>query len=259
MVAAVPTCVRALRPPAPIHARQRRYMRMRRSAASQYELGFNILELLSVAAIMMVVGAMATPSIVTTLGNVRARSSAESFAGILQQARTQAAKNNRFYSIINSSIGTGTYKACIDLNWNGTCDSGEPDIELSRNVALITSGGPSTTLITCGATLGPTTCPTGYTGLNFSPQAATVVPSFSARALPCANSTPSTQPVWPTVLCYTTDQSVSGHPPIAFLYVFQYNGILSPAYSAVAVTPAGRVAVYTYGGKDSSGNDVWTQ
>ena len=231
---------------------------MRRFAASQFELGFSFLELVAVVGIMMVVAAMATPSIVTTVGNIRARSSAESFAGLLQQTRTQAAKNNRFYSVIpNSSMGTNTYKACIDLNWNGACDSGEPDIELSRNVSLITSGGPSTALITCGATLGPSTCPTGYTGLNFSPQAATVLPSFSARALPCANSTPSTQPVWPTVLCYTTDQSVTGHPPIGFLYVFQYNGMLSPAYSAVAVTPAGRVAVYTYAGKDSGGNDVW--
>jgi len=233
---------------------------MRRFAGSQSEVGFSVIELLCVAGIMLVLGAMATPSVVTTIGNIRARSSAESLAGLLQQARAQAAKNNRFYSVIpNSSLGTNLYQACIDLNWNGSCDAGEPEIEMARGVSLLTSGGPSTTLITCGATLGPTPCPSGYTGLNFSPEAATVLPTFSARALPCANSTPSTQPVWPTVLCYSTDQSVSGHPPVGFLYVFQYNGILAPTYSAVAVTPAGRVAVYTYTGKDSSGNDVWTQ
>ncbi|MBV9610682.1 MAG: GspH/FimT family pseudopilin [Acidobacteria bacterium] len=231
---------------------------MRRFAATRFELGFSALELVCVVGIMLVVSAMAMPSIVTTVGSIRVRSSAESFAGLLQQARTQAAKNNRFYSVIpNSSMGPNIYRACIDLNWNGACDAGEPDVELSRNVSLVTSGGPSTAVITCGATLGPATCPTGYTGLNFSPQAATVVPSFSARALPCANSTPSTQPVWPTVLCYTTDQSVTGHPPIGFLYVFQYNGMLTPSYSAVAVTPAGRIAVLNYSGKDGSGNDVW--
>ncbi len=218
-----------------------------------------MVELMAVVAIMLVVFTMAIPTMVRSIGNIRARSSAESLAGLMQAARSSAAKNNKFYSLIPASLGSGVNRVCIDANWNGQCDSGEPSIELARNVQFITSGGPSTSLITCGATLGPATCPTGYTGLNFTPEANTIYPSFNARALPCVGNPPSTQPTWPATLCYTTDQSQAGTPPVGFLYVLQYNGMFTPAYTAIAVTPAGRITVWNYTGRDSSGNDVWTQ
>jgi hypothetical protein len=206
---------------------------------------------------MLVIAAFAAPSLLTTIGNIRVRSSADSVAGLLQNARARAAKDNRFYSVIpDSSVSTAVRKACIDLNWNGSCDSGELDVQMARSVNLVSSGYPSTTVITCGA-LGPATCPSGYIGLNYTPQAMTVKPSFNARALPCVNNPPGTQPVWPAVLCYTTDQNQPSHPAVGFLYVFQYNGILRPSYAAVSVTPAGRVSSWTYGGQDSNGQDVW--
>ncbi len=218
-----------------------------------------MVELMAVVAIMLVVFTMGIPTMVRTIGNIRGRSSAESLAGLMQSARASAAKNNRFYTLIPASLGGGITKVCIDSNWNSGCDSGEPSVELARNVVFVNSGGPSTALITCGATLGPATCPTGYTGLNFTPEARTVYPSFNARALPCVGNPPTTQPTYPGTLCYTNDQSQAGTPPVGFLYVLQYNGMFTPSYTAIAVTPAGRVTVWTYSGKDGSGNDTWTQ
>jgi prepilin-type N-terminal cleavage/methylation domain-containing protein len=223
------------------------------------QTGFSIVELMAVLAIMLVVFTMAIPTMVRGIGNVRGRSSAESLAGLMQSARASAAKNNRFYTVVSSTAGTGVTTECIDLNWNGACDAGEPTVQLARNVQFVNSGGPSTALITCGPTLGPATCPTGYTGLNFTPEASTVLPSFNARAMPCVGNPPATEPAWPGTLCYTTDQSQSGTPPVGFLYVLQYNGLFTPSYTAIAVTPAGRISVWTYTGKDSGGNDTWTQ
>ncbi len=221
-----------------------------------------MVELMAVVAIMLVVFTMAIPTMVRTVGNIRGRSSAESLAGLMQSARSLAAKNNRYYTLITASSGGAINKVCIDLNWNGQCDAGEPDIELARNIQFVSVGGsgiPSTALITCGATLGPATCPTGYTGLNFTPEASNILPSFNARALPCVGNPPTTQPTWPATLCYTTDQSQAGTPPVGFLYILQYNGMFTPSYTAMAVTPAGRITVWTYAGRDGSGNDTWTQ
>ncbi len=218
-----------------------------------------MVELMAVLAIMLVVFTMAIPTMVRSIGNIRGRSSAESLAGLMQSARSLAAKNNRFYTLVPVTLTGGIKNVCIDLNWNGRCDAGEPSIELARNVQFVNSGGPSTALITCGATLGPAACPSGYTGLNFTPEASTIYPSFNARALPCVGNPPATYPTWPAALCYTTDQSQSGTPPVGFLYILQYNGMFTPSYTALAVTPAGRVTVWTYTGKDSSGNDTWTQ
>jgi hypothetical protein len=115
---------------------------------------------------------------------------------------------------------------------------------------------PDTSLITCGP-LGPALCPGGYPpGLNFVPQPQNVRPSYSARGLPCVNRiNPANQPKYPVDTCVQNDP-VTGLP-VGFLYVLQYQN--SQSFSAIAVTPAGRITTWTFTGIDGNGRAVWQQ
>jgi type II secretory pathway pseudopilin PulG len=222
--------------------------------------GFSTIELVTVVAIMLMIGAMSTPYMLRTIGQMRLRSSAASLAGLLQQTRMRAVKDDRFYA---DTQGATAQQFCIDLNGNGACDTAgtppEPMVDLSSNVSLVPAGGPSTTLLTCGP-LGPSACPGGYQPLlNYQPEAGNVQPAFSARGLPCVGNPPSNTPTYPLGFCYTTDSSGPSSKPVGFLYLLQYNGMTNVTYAAVAVTPSGRVSVWNYIGVDNNGNDVWAQ
>jgi hypothetical protein len=164
-------------------------------------------------------------------------------------------KDNKYYSLVFTTVGS-LEQVCVDTAYAHTsCSSGEPTAEFSTNVAPVTSGYPSTGVITCGSVGTPTTCPTGYTGLNYIPEGTSVLPSYNARGLPCVG-TPHSPPTYPTDQCLQIDPTTTN--PVGYLYVFQY-GSVAGAYTAVSVTPAGLVTVWAYQGKDASNNDVWVQ
>jgi len=221
--------------------------------------GFTMLELCIVLAITLVVSAVAMPSILGTMRSIRLRSSVETVAGILQQARMRAVRDNHFYTVVAAAIGNGQ-EVCVDLNYNGQCGTNEPLGQLGANVALATAATPSTLVLTCGAT-GPNPCPAGYNGLSYIPQPATVAPSYNARGLPCVGNPTNAQPIWPAVLC--TQTVPPGNPgagnPVGFLYVFQYTGSANNSFGALTVTPSGLVTVWMYSGQDANGNDYWSQ
>src|SRR5258708_27234191 len=56
--------------------------------------GFSIIELLIVLFVVMVIAAIAIPNILLAVSNIRLRASAGDLAGLMQQARIMAAKNN---------------------------------------------------------------------------------------------------------------------------------------------------------------------
>lgn len=203
--------------------------------------GFTLLEVVVVTSLMLVAAALVVPNLTRAAQTIRLRGSAQSMAYLFQQARSQSVKNNRAYPMI-LSVATGnshTRQACVDLNGNGRCDSGEPSIELSSDVTVV-SNGPSTATITCGS-VGTGTCPTGVTGLNYQPQPQNTLPSFNARGLPCVGA-----PV-----CSNFDPN---QLPVGFLYEMQYSNNRN-LYAAVSVTPAGRVNVWSY--QPATGR--WTQ
>ncbi len=194
------------------------------------------------------------------INTMRLRGSAETFAGLLQKARMQAARDNKFYTVIpNGGLGL-VNDACVDLNWNQACSNADYEVQLASNVTF-TTAAPPTTVITCGP-LTATACPGGFTGLNFTPEpAATVLPSFNARGLPCVNkSAAATEPVWPTNLCVNNDPNppLNGKP-VGFVYTMILTSTVGNKYAAVVVTPAARILVYTYQGQDANGVDVWTR
>lgn len=220
--------------------------------------GFSITELLIVMAVLLVLAAITAPHMNRMIQAFKTRSSAASVSGLLSRARMRAVKDNKFYSVIvgvplgNSSL----QQACADLNYSGACDVGEPMVQFASGVKVNTAGGPSTALITCGS-LGFSPCPSGYSGMNFKPEPAGILPSFTARGLPCVNDPPSTQPVWPGMRCSTTDQTQSPPQAVGFVYVLR-NGDLGNSYAAVSITPAGRITAWMYRGRDTNGNDLWT-
>jgi len=75
-------------------------------------------------------------------------------------------------------------------------------------------------------------------GSTFTPQAASVQPSFNSRGLPCLVS---------GSVC---NQTTGGATPqqVAFLYFLRLDGAYGTKWAAISITPAGRVRVWTWGG-----------
>src|SRR5467141_5070956 len=84
--------------------------------------GFSLVELLVVLFVVMVIAAIAIPNILLAVSNIRLRASAGDLAGLMQQARIMAAKNNPqippVYAIRYAVLG-GKQIAYIDLDGNG--------------------------------------------------------------------------------------------------------------------------------------------
>ena len=57
--------------------------------------GFSLIELLIVVAIILVITAIALPSLMTTIANSRLRGAVNSASGLIQQGRMTAIKDNK--------------------------------------------------------------------------------------------------------------------------------------------------------------------
>src|ERR1700686_485756 len=117
--------------------------RSRGNAASE---GFSLVEIIVVLAIVLLLAGVAFPIFTKISYNIRLKSAATNISGLMQQARILAARQNAVYTI---AIPTAGGTACIDLNRDGTCGSGEPVILFNSNVPPATgapngSGGPPT-------------------------------------------------------------------------------------------------------------------
>src|SRR6266852_3018378 len=86
--------------------------------------GFSLLEIVFV---VLVVTAIAVPNVLLAVANVRLRPSAGDLAGLMQQARMMAAKNNPTTPIavypIRYAVRSGAQIAYVDLNGDGSWSS----------------------------------------------------------------------------------------------------------------------------------------
>src|SRR5467141_2575061 len=148
--------------------------------------GFSIIELLIVLFVVMVIAAIAIPNILSAVSNIRLRASAGDLAGLMQQARIMAAKNNATYTVRYGTLN-GAQIAYVDLNGNGSFDTGEPLMEFSGNTVPASgapsgSGGQPSAYVLAGDT---------GTGSSFDN---TKTLGYTGRGLPC-NYDATTSPV----------------------------------------------------------------
>ena len=199
----------------------------RASGPRRLERGMTLIEMLIVAAVILITSALAVPLVANAIASFKLRTAAMDVDTLLQRARLQAVKDNKYHSMQTATvtIGSNSYtRLYLDLNNNSSFDAGEPSIQLGKNVTLPTSGAP-----------------TGLTSaLGFTAQASTVVPSFNARGTPC---------VVRNGVCGSWDASGA---EVGFVYYVRSTGT-STNWAAVTVSPSGRFRVWSY----DSHSGVW--
>lgn len=189
--------------------------------AKERKAGFSLTEMVLVLAIVLVVTAIATPSVVNTVANIRLRSAASGVAGLLQNARMQAVKEDDFYTSRSTTLsGSQTLVAYVDLDKDLNYDTNEPTMQLPVNTTFQASGYPSTSSM----------------NLNYTPQAPSVLPSFNARGLPC-------------VAAGTVCNNIVSGNAVGFVYFLRDDRPFGAfGWAAVSVTPAGRVRTWIWDG-----------
>ncbi len=201
------------------------------------EGGFSILEIVIVVFVVLVVMAVAVPNVMVAVANVRLRASAGDLAGLMQQARMMAAKNNPqnppVYAILYG-VKNGRQIAYIDLNGDGNWSSsvtvngvtlGEPLVEFSGTV-VPAAGAP-----TAGAGVPGPYVLAGDTGSGSYDNTYTM--AYTPRGFPCNYSSPPacTTPAALYFVYYLTDTRAGG-----------------AGWAAVVITKAGRTKVVNWNG-----------
>jgi type II secretory pathway pseudopilin PulG len=200
--------------------------------------GFSLIEITLVVFVMSVLAAISVPNVLLTVSNYKLRGTAADLAGLMQQARIMAAKNNPQnppayavkYAVLN-----GAQSAYVDLNGNGTWTGTavvngvsmyEPVIAFGGRVVPAPapptgSGGqpPPYVLVGDSSTGGPFT------------NASTL--AFTPRGLPCDYSAPP---------------ACSSPAPSYFVYYLTDTRIGNPGWAAVVVTKGGRTRVVMWNG-----------
>ncbi len=145
--------------------------------------GFSLMELLLVLSVIVVVTAIATPTIVRTVRRYQTESSARNVASILLRTRTEAVKRNqRISTIFVAPSGTNGAFYGIDLNGNGALDPTEPRVMAAPGMTFWQNNTPTVPPTTglpadytsLAAPATPSGGPTAYS-VTFSPQGTVVV------------------------------------------------------------------------------------
>ncbi len=202
--------------------------------------GFSLLEIVIVVFVILVVTAIAVPNVLLAVANVRLRSSAGDLAGLMQQARIMAAKNNPTTPIpvypIRYAVRSGAQIAYVDLNGDGSWSSSvtvngvtmsEPLVEFSGTV-VPAAGAPSGS----GGQPGPYVL-AGDTVIGGSSFDNTKTLAYTPRGFPCDYTNPPTcnTPAVTYFVYYLTDTRAGG-----------------AGWAAVVVTKAGRTKVVDWNG-----------
>ncbi len=202
--------------------------------------GFSLIELLIVVFVVMVVAAIAVPNILLAVSNIRLRASAGDLAGLMQQARIMAAKNNPTTPIavypVRYGVRNGAQIAYIDLNGDGAWSPSVTVNGVTLSEPLIEFSG--TAVPAAGAPSGTGGQPSQYVlagdtvigGASFDN---TKTIAFTPRGFPCDYSLPPTcsTPAATYFVHYLTDTRIGG-----------------AGWAAVVVTKAGRTKVVNWNG-----------
>jgi prepilin-type N-terminal cleavage/methylation domain-containing protein len=201
--------------------------------------GFTLVELTLVMFVMSVLAAITIPNIMITVSNVKLRGTASDLAGLMQQARMMAAKNNPqvppAYSI-RYAVVSGAQSAFIDLNGDGIWNTNIPVNGVNMSEPIIAFGG----------TVVPAPAPPTGTGGQPTPYVLTGDSStggpfnnantlgFTPRGLPCDFSAPPA--------------CASPAPSYFTYYLTDTRSIGRPGWAVVVVTKGGRTRVLYWNG-----------
>jgi Tfp pilus assembly protein FimT len=110
--------------------------RFRRSRSS----GFSLIELLTGLIIIMVLVAVAMPTISTAMASYRLGSSAEQLSNLFEVARYSAIKRNTTINLLTTVQGNNTL-FYVDLLKSGTLDPSDPQVLLPSDM-IVANGQP---------------------------------------------------------------------------------------------------------------------
>jgi prepilin-type N-terminal cleavage/methylation domain-containing protein len=202
--------------------------------------GFSLLELMVVVAIIMIVAAIGVPNVIRAIRTARIRGTAVEYANLLQNTRVRAINDDRFYSVYvqppaggNSAIA---YADVYPMALNGRSGLGPPP------TGRYNPGPPSDPMTTLS--------------LGVLPQPVASAPDVAAlNAAFCVSCTPdlilNAAPTWgPDGMPCLSKPSLDGTGtvcnssggPVAYVTYFQ--STVSQQWSAVTVSPAGRVKAW---------------
>src|SRR6185295_1885996 len=172
--------------------------------------GFSVLEMLIAVSILLILGSIAIPGMVTVISNARLQGGGTSLAGLFQSCRMFAVKQNTTMTARFTVVGSGPVAYVKEAEDSTGLIGTDPQVQL---------GAPLTQMaVPAGAGAPPAL---SSAELGFTPQAGD--PSFNSRGLPCAYS---------STAC----------PSAGFVYYFKDNRPVGPSgWISVSISPAGRI------------------
>ena len=185
--------------------------------------GFSLVELLIVAAVMLIVAAFAVPTVVKTMDGMRVRGSLNSAVSLAQRTRYQAIKGNVTERLHVTTVSGQAVLFTTDLSDTNTAPVGG-DLLLHGVIWMPTQ-------IAINVTPATTLTGTGMWGSNVTPIVNQDI-YFNSRGMPCATPSGSS-------IC---------SPTTGYVYYFQYVGSSGSRWAALSVSPAGRIESWFWDG-----------
>ena len=181
------------------------------------ERGMSLLELVVVVGIMLTLSGLAVPSMLTVISSVRLSVGISNLSGLLQNCRMLAVKENKTKTTRFTVMGNGPVAYIKDATVVTSLGTGDVQVQL---------GAPLTRYVTPSGSGAPAELTS--TELTFT--AVTSDPSFNSRGFPCEYS---------AGVC-----TIKG-----FVFYFKDTRPMGQSgWSAVSVSPAGRIRRWTWSG-----------